>query len=104
MIFLQQIRCLLLSAGCSDYVIDAIALHDHLPQLNKIMSDSAILKVSLHLKHHSIFWTGIAPSIAFASSSDKRQQLHQGVWVTLIWEVVSLYTLLPGMWLAAMYG
>lgn len=31
--------------GAQDYVIDALALHDHLPQLNIILSDPQILKV-----------------------------------------------------------
>ncbi|KAK9822142.1 hypothetical protein WJX74_010568 [Apatococcus lobatus] len=48
--------CLLqLSTGAQDYVIDAIALHDHLPQLNTILSDPHILKV-MHGADNDVLW------------------------------------------------
>ncbi len=50
--FVMQLE---ISVGIHDYVIDAIALHDELPQLNKILSNPAILKVCSPLFTGSFF-------------------------------------------------
>ena len=40
-----------IGAGSHDYVIDTIALHDELSELNGILSDPTILKVGLSSGH-----------------------------------------------------
>lgn len=47
--------CLAARAGCVDYLVDALALHDHLPLLRPLMADPSVLKV-LHGGGNDIAW------------------------------------------------
>jgi cation-transporting P-type ATPase D len=52
---MQGARSFVCHAGDRDYLVDALALHDHLPLLRPLMADPTVLKV-LHGGANDIGW------------------------------------------------
>lgn len=85
-------------AGDTDYIVDALALHDHMAFLRPIMSSPTIVKV-LHGCSNDVIWLQRDFHIYLVNVFDTEKACQVGKVLTTLWDLcVGNFDCLTGDW------